>query len=781
MLELTIHSVGRLTPTILSFLIAIHLWFRRPKDNATTWLALYFSFLFLFNLGYFLGYSIYSEAAAYAWIFACSICFASAARLQLSYHFAETIFKREARWVLWISFLMAGIALIDYLFHFQEGRRWLLPVHSYGSTYISILVPSISLLFYCGSLVVGIRKMFFFYSKSGSKRHGIQNFKDVWTRNISFKANFFLTCITIFEITLNVLFLSAYVYLIGNAALAEWMNFGILLIFSAYALVYTLSPAGRTGFTPRLTGVALVFVLLLCGFPGRYYQEKDLDSFKSELDNQKPEIFSKNTNREEPIFIPNSEIENFKVNLIQSSYDNRFTFFEFHSNPVFGFSSEKDAGWKIYPYTKFRIRANESASIVSIWILISVVSCLLFLPLLFRASIILPLRQLKEDIERNSRGIVSSPISGMDELESLRGSFREILSLLERAKQHMPEVSEEILNLKESIHSEPKRLEFGDRVLVYKSSLMSKLLEDVDRAKNFRYPVLINGETGSGKELIARLLHGKENDSPFVAVNCASIPESLWESEIFGHKKGAFTDAYSDRAGKILEASGGTMFFDEIGEMPLSMQAKLLRVLQDNEFAQVGSEKVLKAECRFIFATHKDLDREVLQKRFREDLLYRIRVFYLRSPSLKERPEDIPYLIRYYLEKFSVEIGRPAPELDSKVFSLLMNYSWPGNIRELEHTILRSMVSEQDGILNLESFPEILKNSKSASRKFSISTSKLQKVQLDEEIKFYTKSLVEEALRLFDGNKTKAAEYLGIKRTTLTYRIKELGISEERH
>ncbi|TGL58440.1 sigma-54 interaction domain-containing protein [Leptospira sarikeiensis] len=780
MLELTIHSVGRLTPTILSFLIAIHLWFRIPKDKATIWLASYFSFLFLFNLGYFLGYSISSEEAAYAWILACSICFASAARLQLSYHFAETIFKKESRWVLWISFSIACIALLDYLFNFQEGRKWLLPVHSYGSTYISILVPSISLLFYSGSLVVGIRKMFFFYSKSGFKQKGFQKFKGVWQGNISFRANFFLTSITVFEIGLNVLFLSAYAYWIGNSALAEWMNFGILLIFSAYALVYTLSPAGRTGFTPRLTGVALVFVLLLCGFPGRFYQEKDLDSFKSELDMRKPEIFSKNTYQGQPVFIPISEVEAFKPQFVGSYFDSRFNFLEFYSNPVFGFYSELDRGWKIYPYSKFRIRANESASLVSIWVLISVASCLLILPILFRASIILPLRQLKEDIERNSTGVISSSISGMDELESLRGSFREILSLLERAKQQMPEVGGEILNLKESIHLEPKRLEFGDRVLVYKSSLMSKLLEDVERAKNFKYPVLITGETGSGKELVARLLHGQENNLPFVAVNCASIPESLWESEIFGHKKGAFTDAYSDRAGKILEASGGTMFFDEIGEMPLSMQAKLLRVLQENQFTQVGSDKVLKADCRFIFATHRDLDKEVLKKRFREDLLYRIRVFYLRSPSLKERPEDIPYLIRYYLEKFSVEIGKPIPELDPKVFSLLMSYSWPGNIRELEHTILRSMVSDKEGVLDLTSFPEILKNSKFNAKKFTVDISKLQKIQLDDEIRYYTKSLVEEALRLFEGNKTKAAEYLGIKRTTLTYRIKELGISEEK-
>ncbi|TGK29016.1 sigma-54-dependent Fis family transcriptional regulator [Leptospira gomenensis] len=791
MLELTIHSVGRLAPTLLCLSIAIHLWLRETKDKSTFWLGCYFSFLFLFNLGYFLGYSVSSEDGIYLWILASAICLASASRLQLSYHFFETVFEKESKRAASIFFVVAVLAIAETFFWFHGGKKWLPSIHTYGPIYFSFSVPVLSLFGYLASLIVGMRKLSAIRKKEGIRAQGWTGLKRIWRENIGFRINFQLTTITFFEVGLNFIFLIGNKFWVANSALAEWMNVALLLVFSSYVLIYSLSPAGRTGFTPRLTGVTLVFCLLLLGIPARAYQEKNLDAFRTQLEAEPSVPLSSYETK--IVSATHFVLEESNPNSlplttsIERGYrDGRFVFFEFQSVPLFGFARNegKNTVWKVFPYSRFRKKADEGARFVSFWYLVSVFGCMMILPFLYRTSLILPLRHLKEDIEKfalKEDPNFDGSWKGKREVDSFRFSFKEILSVLEKAKQQMPEVFAEIQNLSEVLTSRVKITELGNRVMIYKSASMFRVLEEAERAKFFKSPVLLIGENGTGKESIARFFHGANNINPFVVVPCASVPSEFWRSEIFGHTKKAFRDALSDRAGRLVEAKEGTLFFDEVGDIPLYFQAELSNLLEENRFSQTGSDSVLTYDCRFIFATRKNLEDEVAKKKFNEDLWNRIRTFTISIPALRERPEDIPYLVRYFLDRYSSEIGRKSPELPFSVLGMLMSDLWPGNIRELENTILRAVVSNSEKTLQISSFPEIAARSRhlpSWKNVPSISSSK--RIDLDEEIKKFAKDLVETALRVSGGNKTKAAQYLGIKRTTLTYRIKELGIREEK-
>ncbi|MEQ9363766.1 MAG: sigma 54-interacting transcriptional regulator, partial [Leptospirales bacterium] len=267
-----------------------------------------------------------------------------------------------------------------------------------------------------------------------------------------------------------------------------------------------------------------------------------------------------------------------------------------------------------------------------------------------------------------------------------------------------------------------------------------------------------------------------------VAVNCAALPEALWESEIFGHRKGAFTDARADRAGRIQEAGHGTVFFDEIGEMPLSIQAKLLRLLQEMEYVPLGADRPVRARCRFVFATHRDLDAMVRSGAFRQDLLYRIQVFQLSLSPLRQRPEDISELADYYLERFVARHPTEITSIDPGTYELLRNYSWPGNIRELENNLLRATAFAKGSALLPEHFIDLQANAPSATRRTAASASSdgadAVTIDFDEQVRQYSRSLIEQALELAEGNKSEAARILGLKRTTLRNRMRDLRLGD---
>jgi DNA-binding NtrC family response regulator len=332
-----------------------------------------------------------------------------------------------------------------------------------------------------------------------------------------------------------------------------------------------------------------------------------------------------------------------------------------------------------------------------------------------------------------------------------------------------------------------------DRELLYRGAAMRGVMLGAGQAAAVDHPVLITGETGTGKELIARYVHdtSSRRGRPFVAINCAALPVSLWEDEIFGHVKGAFTDARSDRSGRIEEAGDGTLFLDEIGEMPPEMQAKLLRLLQERTFARLGGPATVQARCRFIFATNRDLDAMRRSGAFREDLFHRINVFTIHLPALRERREDIPGLLDHFIHIYSRE-EKGVKGIDGDALGLLMRYDWPGNVRELENVIIRALAGITGERITIKEIPTAIRLSSGRSpHGGQESMAGAVEVGMGGQPTFntiqksggytkmmddYSRNIIEAALRESGGNRTKAAELLGISRNTLRYRMRELGL-----
>ncbi len=299
--------------------------------------------------------------------------------------------------------------------------------------------------------------------------------------------------------------------------------------------------------------------------------------------------------------------------------------------------------------------------------------------------------------------------------------------------------------------------------IIGESEEMRKAFDLIDKAASTLANVLISGESGTGKELVARAIHYSSDRStaPFVSVNCTAIPDTLLESELFGHVKGAFTGAKDSRAGYFQIADGGTILLDEIGDASLSLQGKLLRVLQNKEIHVVGSSRVRKVDTRIIAATHKDLKTMISKKYFREDLYYRLDVIDIPVPPLRERSNDVLMLVNYFLEKFSKESDRSAPLFSDNALQALKNYSWPGNVRELENLIQRMVVMIDSNLIDVADLP--------SQMRFSISRKKgnirtLAEVEAEH---------ISNVLMVVDGNKTRAAEILGIDRKTLRKKIQK--------
>ncbi len=317
-----------------------------------------------------------------------------------------------------------------------------------------------------------------------------------------------------------------------------------------------------------------------------------------------------------------------------------------------------------------------------------------------------------------------------------------------------------------------KECSFAD--IVSKNRRMQEIFSLVQKVADFKTTVLILGESGTGKELIARAVHrnSKRKSRPFVAVNCAAIPETLLESELFGHVRGAFTDALADKVGLFEQANGGTLFLDEIGEMPLSLQVKLLRVLQDEEIRVVGGTIARKIDVRVISATSKNLEHEISEGRFREDLYFRLNVFTITLPPLRDRQEDIPLLVDHFIAKHSVNMSRAEVACSPETLRVMMDYNWPGNVRELENCIERALVVCESGNIGVDSLPEKVKDAKSGKTP-NLDFSSMSIKQAEETIE---RELIRQALEQTGGNRTHAAKLLEISQRALLYKIKEYGM-----
>ncbi len=312
---------------------------------------------------------------------------------------------------------------------------------------------------------------------------------------------------------------------------------------------------------------------------------------------------------------------------------------------------------------------------------------------------------------------------------------------------------------------------YGD--MIGRSAAIREVFRTIEKAAAYSTTVLIQGESGTGKELVARALHQKSARAkePFVAVNCGAIPESLLESELFGHRRGAFTDATTDKRGLFEEAHEGTLFLDEIGELPLGTQVKLLRALQEGTLRRLGETRDREVDVRVVAATVRDLAEEVEEGRFREDLFYRLNVLQVRVPPLRERREDIPLLIDFFLERNNVRLGRRIRGLDAKATKRMLAYHWPGNVRELENVIERATVLAESDVLGDEDLPDKLREPDPAQAALATGELSIKKTS-----RYIEETLIKKALEKTGGNRTQAAKLLEISHRALLYKIKDYGI-----
>jgi DNA-binding NtrC family response regulator len=337
---------------------------------------------------------------------------------------------------------------------------------------------------------------------------------------------------------------------------------------------------------------------------------------------------------------------------------------------------------------------------------------------------------------------------------------------LERAVQHRS-LREEVVRLRQ-VASRPRR---GD--LLGESAAMRHVLDLVDRVGDSESSVLITGESGTGKELVARALHdtSARRDRPFVAINCAAVPETLLESELFGHARGAFTDARSARAGLFVQAGGGTLFLDEIGELPIGLQPKLLRALQERRVRPLGGDGEITVDARIIAATNRDLESAVAERAFREDLYYRINVIHIELPSLRARGGDILLLAQSFLQRCAAAAGKRIRGISPAAADRLVSYSWPGNVRELQNCIERAVALAQFDDIVVEDLPEKIRTYHH-SHVVVAGQDPTELVSMEELERRYIHRVLEAA----GGNKTLAARILGFDRTTLYRKLDRYGL-----
>jgi len=359
---------------------------------------------------------------------------------------------------------------------------------------------------------------------------------------------------------------------------------------------------------------------------------------------------------------------------------------------------------------------------------------------------------------------------------NLDAEFQQLLNELERREKELAAHEEKLKALESHVLylQEAIKEEYNFEEMVGTSPAFRKVIHDIGKVARSDSTVLICGETGTGKELIARAIHARSlrHSRPLITVNCAALPAGLAESELFGHEKGAFTGAHQRKLGRFQLADGGTIFLDEVGELPLETQAKFLRVLQQGEFERVGGSQTIKVDARVLAATNQPLDQLVSEGKFRADLFYRLNVFPISLPPLRERREDIVLLTNYFAQKFRARLKKNISSIDSASLERLQDYAWPGNVRELEHLVERSVLLAEGGILFIDLHPGLKKRAAMNSAA-SPATTKLRTL---EEIE---RDYIAEVLRHTQGaiaGKGGAAEILNLPPSTLRDRIKKLGL-----
>ncbi len=403
-----------------------------------------------------------------------------------------------------------------------------------------------------------------------------------------------------------------------------------------------------------------------------------------------------------------------------------------------------------FQFSKFYPEGIKLSGEVALWAAV-IIGATLLCGFIITSLILSPMRKFVEEAEKMpffTKSVAEKKPQSINEIDHFNLVFKEVTSLLDKveAKELFPEV-------------------------IGHSRVMRGLFSQIMKVASTDTTVLIMGDSGTGKELVATSIHNHSSrkDKPFVKLSCVAIPEGLLESELFGHEKGAFTGATSQKIGKFELANEGTILLDEIGDMPMETQAKLLRVLQEREFERVGGTRPIKVNVRFISASNKDLPEMVKEGKFREDLYYRINAVTLLLPRLAERREDIPLLIDYFLKK-----APKKARISSDALQMLMNYSWPGNVRELQNTVERVALMSEGGIIESTNIPaDILSSMKEVGYGLDKSRELGDIVSIDDRLGNLEKKMIVEALISTRGVQARAAELLGINERSLYHRIKK--------
>ncbi|MCP5003333.1 MAG: sigma-54-dependent Fis family transcriptional regulator [Planctomycetes bacterium] len=349
----------------------------------------------------------------------------------------------------------------------------------------------------------------------------------------------------------------------------------------------------------------------------------------------------------------------------------------------------------------------------------------------------------------------------------------ELIIRLERALTYKKATSEVT-----RLRSEIQEL-YGRDNIVGKSVILMKVLDTIKTISDRETTVLIQGESGTGKELIAGALHynSRRKDGPFVKLSCAALNREILESELFGHEKGAFTGAIRTKKGKFELSDGGSIFLDDVDDIPIEMQVKLLRVLQEREYERVGGEETISVDVRLICATKVDLAILVKQGKFREDLYYRLNVVPITLPALRERKEDIPPLINYFMRKYSDRLKISKPDISPETLDLLIKYHWPGNVRELENVVEHALVFASNEKITVRSLPENLKMVESISEKINLDLKERDRIDFHNAVSEFERNLIKWAYKKANGNQVNMAEILGIPRTTLRNKMSKLNLA----
>ncbi|MGZ3660150.1 MAG: sigma-54-dependent transcriptional regulator, partial [Bdellovibrionota bacterium] len=324
--------------------------------------------------------------------------------------------------------------------------------------------------------------------------------------------------------------------------------------------------------------------------------------------------------------------------------------------------------------------------------------------------------------------------------------------------------------------------------IIGNAASMQPVFEMIKRVSETKTNIMILGESGTGKELVAHAIHRNSADpaAPFVVINCAAVPETLFESELFGHKRGSFTGAVADKEGIFEQANGGSLFLDEVGDIPLPIQVKLLRAIQQKSFRPVGALEDVTVDVRILCATNKNLEEMTTKGQFREDLFYRLNVIQIRMPSLRERREDIPALAEHFLSKFAVTMGKPVKSFSKEAMRMLQNYDFPGNVRELENLVERAVALETQSVILPESLPQklLMQRDAAAAMPAAPTAEKTKAIEpsgpfdLEQGVEDFEKAHIVRALEKSNGVKKRAAALLGISFRSLRYRIEKYGIDD---